>query len=160
MLLSLLLADRISALKRQTRSAFIIATAFTSATHWPLLISGKCLSSRLGKLSRAHGAWQRGNCLCHCLRGTGWVSPGGRQHQKPAAGRRAAWPEPAGGSWWGPTPSGAPCPSGCLRVAPGLHRQQRGPQDCCSHSSAALLGAYNRIKTRKGDTGRCQGWGA
>lgn len=135
MLLSLLLADRISALKRQTRSAFIIATAFTSATRWPLLISGKCLSSRLGKLSRAHGAWRRGNCLCHCLRRTGWVSPGGSQHQKPAVEGRAAWPEPAVGNWWEPTPIGAPCPSRYLRGAQGCTDSSSDPESAAATAS-------------------------
>lgn len=42
MLLSLLLTDRISGLKRQTRSTFIITSTVTSAELRPPLIPGKC----------------------------------------------------------------------------------------------------------------------
>lgn len=42
MLLSLLLTDRISGLKRQTRSTFVITSTVPSAELQPPLIPGKC----------------------------------------------------------------------------------------------------------------------
>lgn len=80
MLLSLLLTDRILAVNRQTKSAFIIATGLTPAKCRPQLISGKCYGEGVGggNLSSTNLTWWTGNfCLCHLLSftRTGWAGP-------------------------------------------------------------------------------------
>lgn len=157
MLLSLLLADRISALKRQTRSAFIIAAAFTPATRRPQLISGKCLSGRPGELGGAHCAWWRGNCLCCCLRGTGWASPGGSWHRKPTA-----WGERYGLSWLVAAEGDLPPLGMALAGHCAPHEGPRAAQMtvgslCLLHGAGAPLACQELIGMRARREKRAQG---